>query len=247
VLVAGRPPVALLLAVELLAHRSRPRDNREIASSTVPDVERDGADKENPEPTHVADNTDPGSDGEVGVETSGESAVERVSPLPWWPRPGRRSRLLRRSCGRTICVSRPADGSRPVRSWTGWRPRTTTGARCCGSGVSRAASPPQTGATADQSPHRAGRWAMSGQRAARPVSAAPAAGRRSPCSPARTGPEFGYCGLPDGGDRTGLCPFCGHDRHRHSWGDAAPCPRYRLQSDLLQATGSDDDPGRGRT
>lgn len=76
VLVAGWPPVALLLAVELLAHRSRPRDHRETAPSTVPDVERDGADEENSERTEVVNDTAAGGGGEVGAETSGESTVE---------------------------------------------------------------------------------------------------------------------------------------------------------------------------
>ena len=76
VLVAGWPPVALLLAVELLAHRSRPRDNNETAPSTVPVVERDGAEEENPEPIEVAVDTDPGDDGGVSAETCGESAAE---------------------------------------------------------------------------------------------------------------------------------------------------------------------------
>lgn len=43
------------------------------------------------------------------------------------------------------------------------------------------------------------------------------------------GSEVGYCGLPDGGDRTGPCPFCGGERHRRSWGDPAPCPQYQLR------------------
>lgn len=76
VLVAGWPPVALLLAVELLAHRSRPRENSETAPSTVPDVERDGTDEDNPEPAEVVDESDPGGVGRVGVETSDESTVE---------------------------------------------------------------------------------------------------------------------------------------------------------------------------
>jgi hypothetical protein len=43
------------------------------------------------------------------------------------------------------------------------------------------------------------------------------------------GSEVGYCGLPDGGDRTGPCPFCDGQRHRQPWGDPAPCPQYRLR------------------
>lgn len=39
--------------------------------------------------------------------------------------------------------------------------------------------------------------------------------------------EVGYCGLPDGGDRSGLCPFCCEERQ--PWGDPAPCPQYRLR------------------
>ena len=43
------------------------------------------------------------------------------------------------------------------------------------------------------------------------------------------GTEFGYCGQPDGGDRTGPCPFCGQGRHHQPWGDPAPCPSYQLR------------------
>lgn len=38
------------------------------------------------------------------------------------------------------------------------------------------------------------------------------------------GTEIGYCGIPDGGDRTGLCPFCGGKRHQ-----SGPCPQYQLR------------------
>lgn len=72
---------------------------------------------------------------------------------------------------------------------------------------------------------------MSGQRAAQPGERC-TCGRQAVTVYAREdGIEFGYCGLPDGGGRTGPCSFCGHDRHRHPWGDPAPCPRYRLQPD----------------
>jgi hypothetical protein len=36
----------------------------------------------------------------------------------------------------------------------------------------------------------------------------------------------GYCGIPDGGDRRGPCPFCGGPRHQDG-----RCPDYRLQPD----------------
>jgi hypothetical protein len=36
----------------------------------------------------------------------------------------------------------------------------------------------------------------------------------------------GYCGIPDGGDRTGPCPFCGGPRHSEWEGR---CPNYRLR------------------
>jgi hypothetical protein len=39
----------------------------------------------------------------------------------------------------------------------------------------------------------------------------------------RWGPT-GYCGIGDGGDRTGPCPFCGRRRHTES-----RCPSYRLR------------------
>jgi len=34
--------------------------------------------------------------------------------------------------------------------------------------------------------------------------------------------DTGYCGLPDGGEQDGPCPFCGGDRHE------SRCPRYTL-------------------
>ncbi|GLY63719.1 hypothetical protein [Amycolatopsis taiwanensis] len=36
--------------------------------------------------------------------------------------------------------------------------------------------------------------------------------------------EVGYCGLPDGGDRSGPCPFCGGPRH-----EIGPCLQYRVR------------------
>jgi hypothetical protein len=36
----------------------------------------------------------------------------------------------------------------------------------------------------------------------------------------------GYCGIPDGGDTTGPCPFCGGPRHQDG-----RCPDYRLRPD----------------
>ena len=41
----------------------------------------------------------------------------------------------------------------------------------------------------------------------------------------------GYCGIADGGDRTGPCPFCGGPRHETAWGDPGRCPDYRLRLD----------------
>ena len=38
----------------------------------------------------------------------------------------------------------------------------------------------------------------------------------------------GYCGIPDGGDRSGPCPFCGGPRHQEWEGR---CPDYRLRLD----------------
>jgi hypothetical protein len=38
----------------------------------------------------------------------------------------------------------------------------------------------------------------------------------------------GYCGIGDGGDRAGPCPFCGGPRHP-AW--AGRCPDYRLRLD----------------
>jgi hypothetical protein len=38
----------------------------------------------------------------------------------------------------------------------------------------------------------------------------------------------GYCGIPDGGDRAGPCPFCGGHRHQ---GWEGRCPDYRLRLD----------------
>jgi hypothetical protein len=41
--------------------------------------------------------------------------------------------------------------------------------------------------------------------------------------------ETGWCGIHDGGDRAGPCPFCGGPRHTHS-----RCPSYRLRLDADQ-------------
>jgi hypothetical protein len=38
------------------------------------------------------------------------------------------------------------------------------------------------------------------------------------------GDEIGYCGIPDGGAKSGQCPFCGMRRH-----SPGPCPRYSLR------------------
>ena len=38
----------------------------------------------------------------------------------------------------------------------------------------------------------------------------------------------GYCGIPDGGEDTGPCPFCGGSRHREPY---SRCPAYRLRLD----------------
>jgi hypothetical protein len=39
--------------------------------------------------------------------------------------------------------------------------------------------------------------------------------------------ETGWCGVSDGGAKTGPCPFCGGERH-----ESGPCPKYRLRPDL---------------
>jgi hypothetical protein len=41
----------------------------------------------------------------------------------------------------------------------------------------------------------------------------------------------GYCGIADGGDQTGQCPFCGGPRHETAYGDPGRCPDYRLRLD----------------
>jgi hypothetical protein len=41
----------------------------------------------------------------------------------------------------------------------------------------------------------------------------------------------GFCGIADGGDRTGPCPFYGLPRHETAWGDPGRCPDYRLRLD----------------
>jgi hypothetical protein len=41
----------------------------------------------------------------------------------------------------------------------------------------------------------------------------------------------GYCGIADGGDQSGPCPFCGGPRHETAWGDPGRCPDYRLRLD----------------
>jgi hypothetical protein len=38
----------------------------------------------------------------------------------------------------------------------------------------------------------------------------------------------GYCGIGDGGDQAGPCPFCGGPRHKEPYGR---CPDYRLRLD----------------
>ena len=38
----------------------------------------------------------------------------------------------------------------------------------------------------------------------------------------------GYCGIPDGGEGNGPCPFCGGPRHREPY---SRCPAYRLRLD----------------
>jgi hypothetical protein len=43
----------------------------------------------------------------------------------------------------------------------------------------------------------------------------------------RFGPT-GYCGIADGGDQVGPCPFCGGPRHTEPTGR---CPDYRLRLD----------------
>jgi len=49
----------------------------------------------------------------------------------------------------------------------------------------------------------------------------------------------GYCGMPDGGSRSGPCPFCGGERH-----EPGPCPQYRLRPDSAEGTAWErhDDP-----
>lgn len=37
--------------------------------------------------------------------------------------------------------------------------------------------------------------------------------------------EVGYCGIPDRGDQSARCPFCGGERH-----EFAPCPEYRVSA-----------------
>jgi hypothetical protein len=37
--------------------------------------------------------------------------------------------------------------------------------------------------------------------------------------------DTGWCGLPDGGDRSGPCPLCGQPRHQ------GRCPQYQLKPD----------------
>jgi hypothetical protein len=41
--------------------------------------------------------------------------------------------------------------------------------------------------------------------------------------------ETGDCGIRDGGDRTGPCPFCGSGRHEDR------CPDYRLRLNAAPA------------
>lgn len=54
------------------------------------------------------------------------------------------------------------------------------------------------------------------------------------------GDEIGYCGVPDGGSKSGPCPFCG--KRRHSPG---PCPRYTLRLPADPVTCDDPRPNGG--
>lgn len=42
------------------------------------------------------------------------------------------------------------------------------------------------------------------------------------------GRETGYCGVSDGGEQSGSCPFCGDRRH-----SIGPCPMYRLRLEIV--------------
>jgi hypothetical protein len=49
--------------------------------------------------------------------------------------------------------------------------------------------------------------------------------------PSDTYGEVGDCGIRDGGDRTGPCPFCGGPRHGEQGELGDRCPSYRLRLD----------------
>lgn len=70
---------------------------------------------------------------------------------------------------------------------------------------------------------------MTAQRAAHPGELCPCGRQAVTVFMLDPGPEVGYCGIADGGQRSGPCPFCGGQRHRQPWGDPAPCPRYQLR------------------
>jgi hypothetical protein len=46
--------------------------------------------------------------------------------------------------------------------------------------------------------------------------------------------EVGWCGIHDGGDRTGPCPFCGRQRHSNT-----VCPDYQLRREEEVAPNDD--------
>jgi hypothetical protein len=51
---------------------------------------------------------------------------------------------------------------------------------------------------------------------------------------------IGYCGISDGGDQEGPCPFCGEQRH-----DGATCPRYQLRPEGTAWERHDDPQAQG--
>jgi hypothetical protein len=51
---------------------------------------------------------------------------------------------------------------------------------------------------------------------------------------------IGHCGIPDGGDRSAPCPFCGGPRH-----EVGGCPQYRLRPEGTAWERHDDPQTRG--
>lgn len=101
ILVAGWPPVALLLAVELVAHRSRPRDHTETNSDGPTNISHDEIADEGPANGGESDDVVTLAE----VSPTSPSSAEPTAP--------------RTSCGHTSSENKRAAASPPAPNWTG--------------------------------------------------------------------------------------------------------------------------------